>query len=103
MAFTVTANSATNGYPKLVEAWGGTCGTEIGYEPMVSGKATVTCRHLAIVEHVTGTVQGATGVGETVNVTATSGATFDIETVAEGGTATGTSVVMWTAHGKPKM
>lgn len=70
-----------------------------GMATMASGTATVTVKQMVTVQGVVGAVQGATGVGETVICTATSGNTFTLETIAEGGTATGTSVVMWICWG----
>lgn len=70
-----------------------------GMATMASGTATITVKQFVTVYGAVGSVQGATGVGETVIITATSGNTFTLETVAEGGTTTGTSVVMWIAWG----
>lgn len=68
---------------------------------MASGKADVTFPGLAVVHGVVGCAQGATGVGETVICTATSGNVASIETVDEAGDAAGTSVVMCIAWGIP--
>ena len=70
-----------------------------GMTTMASGTGTVTVKQFRTLYGIVGTVQGATGVGESVICTATSGNTATIETIAEGGTATGTSVVMWFAWG----
>lgn len=70
-----------------------------GMTTMASGTGTVTVKQFRTLLGIVGTVQGATTVGETVICTATSGNTATIETIAEGGTTTGTSVVMWFAWG----
>ena len=74
-------------------------GIATGMTTMASGTGTVTVQQFRKLHGIVGTVQGATGVGESVICTATSGNTATIETIAEGGTATGTSVVMWFAWG----
>lgn len=97
MAFNVSTQAG-----RLARALGSFTELATGMSTMASGTATVTVPALSRVDGAVGSVQGATGVGETVIVTATSGNTFTIETIAEGGTATGTSVVMWIAWGIPK-
>lgn len=96
MAFNVTSQAG-----RLVKAVGSYTELACGMATMASGTATVTVPALRRVDGAVGSVQGATGVGETVIITATSTNTFTIETIAEGGTATGTSVVMWIAWGIP--
>jgi hypothetical protein len=87
---------------RLLQAVGQFSGFAVGMVTMSSGAATVTIPGLSIVHGIIGTVQGATGVGETVICTATAGNTASLETIAEGGTATGSSVVMFIAWGIPK-
>ncbi len=97
MAFNESAQAT-----RLMETVGSYTDIATGMATMVGGKLTVTVKQLRIVQGVIGCAQGATGVGETVIVTATSGNTFDIETVDEAGDAAGTSVVMWMAWGKAR-
>jgi len=97
MAFNLSTQA-----PKLDEVVGSFGSFAYGMSTMASGTATVTIPQFVIVHGVVGSVQGATGVGETVIFTATSTNTFTVETVAEGGTTTGTSVVMWIAWGIPR-
>lgn len=97
MAFNVTAQTA-----KLVEAVGNFTNLAYGMTTMASGTGTVTVPGFSRLDGIVGTVQGATGVGETVICTATSTNTATLETVAEGGSTTGTSVVMWIAWGLAK-
>lgn len=97
MGFNVTAQTA-----KLVESVGSFTDMAHGMTVMASGTGTVTVPNFSRLDGIVGTVQGATGVGETVICTATSGNTATLETIAEGGTATGTSVVMWIAWGLAK-
>ena len=97
MAFTVTSQTG-----RLVKAIGSFTELACGMATMVSGKATVTVPALTRVDGVVGMVQGATGVGEDVLITASATNTFDIETVNEAGDTAGTSVVMWLAWGIPK-
>lgn len=97
MAFNVTSQAA-----KLVPAVGSFTNLAYGMTTMASGTGTVTVPSFVALEGIVGSVQGATGVGETVICTATSGNTATLETVGEGGTATGTSVVMWIAWGKAR-
>jgi len=73
----------------------------VGEGTCVDGKVTVTAPGLRTIEGIIGMVQGATTVGETVICEATSTNTADLETIAEGGTTTGTSVIMYIAWGKP--
>lgn len=97
MAFNKTSMTS-----RLINIFGAVAEAEIGMTAMVSGTATVTCPRLQRVDWVVGCVQGATGVGETVIITATSGNTFTVETINEAGSAAGTSVVMWLAIGIPR-
>jgi len=89
MAFTVTSPD-----PELIKTVGIATNLEAQFVVMASGTAVVTAKFLRVVHGAIGMVQGATGVGETVICTATSANTCTLETIAEGGTATGTSVVM---------
>lgn len=73
-----------------------------GMTTMSSGGGTVTVPQFRVLHGIVGTVQGATGVGETVVCTATSGNTATIETVGEAGSKTGSSVVMWMAWGEAR-
>jgi hypothetical protein len=98
MAFNRTSQAS-----RLVNALGGKCELEVGMTVMASGTGTVTSRNLKRIDGIVGIVQGATGVGEMVICTATSGNTATLETVGEGGSATGTSVVMWIAWGLPRL
>jgi hypothetical protein len=75
----------------------------MGMSTMASGGATVTIPGFTVLEGIVGIVQGATGVGEIVNCTATSGNTATIETVDESGSKSGSSVVMWIAWGQAKV
>ena len=97
MAFNLSTQS-----PVMEEVVGSFGPFAYGMITMVSGAATVTIPQFSRIEGVVGCVQGATGVGETVICVATSTNTADLETIAEGGTTTGTSVVMWIAWGTPK-
>lgn len=97
MAFNVSAQSA-----KLMETIGSFTSIATGMTTMASGTGTVTIPQFSRLDGIVGSVQGATGVGETVICTATSTNTATLETIAEGGTATGTSVVMWIAWGLAK-
>lgn len=97
MAFNLSTQS-----PKLDEVVGSFSTFAYGMTTMSSGLGTVTISQFSSIEGITGTVQGATGVGETVICTATSGNTADIETVTEAGSAGGSSVVMWIAWGTLK-
>lgn len=98
MAFNLSTQTGT-----LVAAVGSFTNLSYGMTTMASGTGTATAPNLSVIEGIVGSVQGATGVGETVICTATSGNTATLETIAEGGTATGTSVVMWIAWGKAKI
>jgi hypothetical protein len=73
-----------------------------GMTTMSSGGGTVTVPQFRTLHGIVGTVQGATGVGETVICTATSGNTATIETISEAGSKTGSSVVMWMAWGEAR-
>ena len=97
MAFNLSTQS-----PKLTEIVGSFGPVADGMTTMASGTGTVTIPQFSVLQGIVGCVQGATGVGETVICTATSTNTATLETIAEGGTATGTSVVMWMAWGIPK-
>ena len=77
-----------------------------GVTLMASGTATVD---LSAVFHqvygaVGSVVNAATGVGETVTTSfsGTGNTSMVLETVAEGGSTTGTSLVGWIAWGVPK-
>ena|SRR3990167_4446791 len=94
MAFNLSAQSS-----KLIQAVGSYTEFAVGMVTMASGTATVTIPQMKTIHGIVGCVQGATGVGETVICTATSGNTATLETIAEGGTADGTSVVMYIAWG----
>jgi len=98
MAFNLTSQSA-----RLLTARGETCELVCGMTTMAAGTGTATAVGLSRLDGIVGTVQGATGVGETVICTATSGNTATLETVDESGDAAGTSVVMWLAWGVPRM
>jgi hypothetical protein len=97
MAFNLSTQAAT-----LVPAVGSFTNLAYGMTTMSSGTGTVTVPALRVLEGIVGTVQGATGVGEMVICTATSANTATLETVGEGGSATGSSVVMWIAWGKAR-
>lgn len=97
MGFNKTVQAAA-----LVEVVGVQTDVAYGMTTMVSGGGTVTVPQFRKLYGIVGTVQGATGVGETVVCTETAGNTATIETVAEGGTKTGTSVVMWMAWGEAR-
>jgi threonine synthase len=97
MAFNLSAQAG-----KLVKSIGSYTELAVGMVTMVTGAATVTVPALHRLDGIVGCVQGATGVGETVICTATSGNTADLETVDESGDAAGTSVVMFIAWGIPK-
>ena len=98
MAFNVTSQIG-----KLMPAVGSFTSFVTGMTTMASGTGTATAIGLTRLDGIVGTVQGATGVGEMVICTATSGNTATLETVGEGGSATGTSVVMWIAWGIAKI
>lgn len=95
MSFNISTQAA-----KLNLTVGSYSAIAYGMTTMVSGGGTVTVKDFSVLEGITGTVQGATGVGEIVNCTATSDNTATIETVNESGSKGGTSVVMWIAWGK---
>ena len=98
MAFNLSAQTG-----KIVPAVGSFTNLVYGMTTMSSGTGTATAPGLSVLEGIVGIVQGATGVGEWVICTATSGNTATLETVGEGGSTTGTSVVMWIAWGKAKI
>lgn len=97
MAYNLSTQS-----PKMEEVVGSFGPFAYGMTTMAAGTGTVTIPQFSRIEGIVGSVQGATGVGETVICTATSTNTATLETIGEGGTATGTSVVMWIAWGQPK-
>jgi len=97
MAFNKSAQNA-----KLLEIVGIYGDIAVGMTTMSSGGGTVTVPQFTVLHGIVGTVQGATGVGETVVCTATSGNTATIETVGEAGSKTGSSVVMWMAWGEAR-
>jgi hypothetical protein len=97
MAFNQTAQPT-----RLELVRGVALGIATGMKVMASGTGVVTIPQFRSIDGIVGTVQGATGVGETVICTATSGNTATLETVGEGGSTTGTSVVMWIAWGKAR-
>lgn len=72
-----------------------------GSTTMSSGQGTAIAVGLRILQGITGTVRGATGVGEDVICLSHSGNTALLETVAEGGSKGGSSVVDWIAWGIP--
>lgn len=97
MAFNKSTQSA-----ELLQVVGVFGNIAYGMTTMSSGGGTVTVPQFRTLQGIVGTVQGATGVAETVVCTATSGNTATIETVAEDGTKTGSSVVMWMAWGEAR-
>jgi len=97
MAFNKTTQSA-----ELLQVVGVYGNIAYGMTTMSSGGGTVTVPQFTTLHGIVGTVQGATGVGETVVCTATSGNTATIETVSEAGSKTGSSVVMWMAWGEAR-
>jgi len=97
MAFNKTTQSA-----ELLQMVGVYGNIAYGMTTMSSGGGTVTVPQFTTLHGIVGTVQGATGVGETVVCTATSGNTATIETVSEAGAKTGSSVVMWMAWGEAR-
>jgi hypothetical protein len=94
MAFNLSTQAA-----QLVQNVGAFSSLVVGMVTMSSGTATVTVPQFRKLHGIVGIVQGATGVGEMVICTATSSNQATLETVGEGGTATGTSVVMFIAWG----
>lgn len=97
MAFNKTAQAA-----ELLQIVGVFGNVAFGMTTMSAGGGTVMVPQFTNLHGVVGTVQGATGVGETVICTATSGNTATIETISEAGTKTGSSVVMWMAWGEAR-
>lgn len=87
---------------KLISTVGIHTELAVGMTTMSSGGGTVTVPQFRKLHGIVGCVQGATGVGETVVCTATSGNTATIETVSEAGSKTGSSVVMWIAWGEAR-
>jgi len=97
MAFNKTAYPA-----ELLQIVGVFGNIAFGMTTMSSGGGTVTVPQFTKLHGIVGTVQGATGVGETVVCTATADNTATIETVSEAGSKTGSSVVMWIAWGEAR-
>jgi len=95
MAFNVSSQSA-----ELIQAVGSYTNICVGMTTMTAGTGTATASGLSRLDGIVGCVQGATGVGETVICTATSGNQATLETITEAGAAGGTSVVMWIAWGQ---
>jgi hypothetical protein len=89
--------------PKLVEPIGHYLGMAKGVVVMASGTATVTLGHLfTSLEGAVGNIaDAATGVGQMVTFSI-SGTSLVIETVGEGGSTTGTSLVSYLVWGTPK-
>ncbi len=89
--------------PQIVETWGHYLPFVNGVSLMASGTKTESLASKFSVIHgaVGSVVNAASGVGETVTFSI-SGTDLVIETVAEGGTTTGTSLVAWIAWGLPK-
>lgn len=94
MAFNRTSQAS-----RLENVVGTATGIATGMTTMSSGTGTVTVKQFRTLHGIVGMVQGATGVGEYVICTATSGNTATLETVSEAGSTTGSSVVMWFAWG----
>lgn len=97
------AFATTDQNPTLVQVTGTYAPVAVGLVTMSSGKATETINVLHRVDGCVGMVQGATGVGETVIAEDITGNVVKFETVAEGGTTTGTSVVMYIAWGPARL
>lgn len=97
MAFNKSAQAA-----ELLQVVGIFGNIAYGMITMSSGGGVVTVPQFTKLHGIVGIVQGATGVGEMVVCTATDGNTATIETVGEGGTKTGSSVVMWMAWGEAR-
>lgn len=95
--------NVTNQVPRLVENVGVFAPLYVGMVTMTNGQATIVLPQFSVIEGLVGTVQGATGVGETVIVTATAANTATIETVNEAGATAGSSVVMFIAWGKARL
>ena len=89
--------------PKFLEPIGHYIPLCAGVTVMVAGTATVDLSSkFYVLQGAQGSVvDAATGVGEMVTFSF-SGNSLVIETVAEGGTTTGTSLVSWIAWGIPK-
>lgn len=89
--------------PKFLESIGHFAPLVGGVTLMASGTATVDLSaKFHVLQGAVGNIANAsTGVGETVTFSA-SGNSLVIETIAEGGTTTGTSLVSWIAWGIPK-
>lgn len=98
MAFNKSSQAA-----KLLEIIGVYGAVAFGMTTMSSGGGTVTVPQFTVLHGIVGIVQGATGVGETVICTATSGNTASLETISEAGSKTGSSVVMWMAWGEARL
>jgi hypothetical protein len=89
--------------PEIVTNWGNYVPFVTGVATMASGTATIAlASKFAVIFGAVGSVVNAsTGVGETVTFSV-SGTNLVIETVAEGGTTTGSSLVGYIAFGIPK-
>lgn len=98
MAFNKTSQAA-----KLLEIVGIYGAVAMGMAAASSGGLTVTVPQFTVLHGIVGIVQGATGAGEMVICTATSGNTATLETISEGGSKTGSSVVMWIAWGEARL
>lgn len=94
MAFNRTSQAS-----RLENVVGTATGIATGMTTMSSGTGTVTVKQFRKLHGIVGTVQGATGVGQTVICTDTTGNTATLETINEAGSAAGSSVVMWFAWG----
>lgn len=98
MAFNLSSQAG-----KLAQAVGSYTELAYGMTTMASGTGTVTVPGFRTLHGIVGIVQGATGAGETVICTATSGNTATLETINESDAVAGTSVVMWIAWGDAKI
>lgn len=89
--------------PVLLENTGHYLPFAVGVATMSSGTATVSLasKFHVLYGAVGSIVDAATGVGQTVTFSV-SGTDLVIETVSEGGTTTGSSLVMYIAYGNPK-
>ena len=89
--------------PEIVTSWGHYMPFVTGVTLMASGTATVALASKFSVIHgaVGSIIDAATGVGQTVTFSV-DGTNLVIESVSEGGTLTGSSLVSWVAFGIPK-
>lgn len=89
--------------PKFLEPIGHFPPVVVGVTAMSSGTATVdlSSKFITLQGAVGNIADAATGVGQMVTFSA-SGNSLVIETVSEGGTTTGSSLVSWMAWGIPK-